>query len=131
MYSQTPENSAGARSGVAPNSPVSVPDAVPGTRPKAALADSEARLRLAQEAAGIGLWEYDFASGMMDWSSGQYRLYGLDPAAGPPGFSQWIGLVEPEDRDAILEAERVCAWNSASAARRTALSAGSPAWAAW
>ena len=69
---------------------------------EAALRESETRLRLAQEAAGIGIWEYDIASRSLFWSPEQYRLHGIDPAAGPPTFLQWLDLVEPEDRAAIL-----------------------------
>ena len=71
---------------------------------EAALAESEARLRLAEEAAGIGIWEFDFASGSLAWSPEQYRLYGVDPAAGPAVFQQWLELVEPEDRASIMDA---------------------------
>ena len=38
------------------------------------------RLRLAQEAAGIGTWEWDAAADRQSWSPQQFRLYGLDPA---------------------------------------------------
>ena len=71
----------------------------------AALAESQSRLRLAQEAAGIGIWEYDFASHALTWSPEQYRLHGLDPAAGPPTYPQWLDLVDPEDRPPIRCAE--------------------------
>ena len=75
------------------------------TRVEAALADSETRLRLAQEAAGIGVWEFDYASRTMVWSPEQYRLHGLDPKAGPPTFERWLELIEPDDRATILAAE--------------------------
>jgi PAS domain S-box-containing protein len=70
----------------------------------AELAGSNTRLSLAQEAAGIGIWEYDFASGALIWSPEQFRLHGLDPAAGPPSYEQWLELVHPDDRPAILAA---------------------------
>ena len=70
----------------------------------AALAGSETRLRLAQEAAGFGIWEYDGATGAITWSPEQFRLHGLDPAAGEPSFEQWLDLVEPEDRAAVIRA---------------------------
>ena len=68
----------------------------------AALAGSETRLRLAQEAAGFGIWEYDGATGAITWSPEQFRLHGLDPAAGEPSFEQWLDLVEPEDRKSVV-----------------------------
>ena len=63
------------------------------------------RLRLALDTGGIGVWEYDYASGAVTWSREQYRLHGLDPDAGPPTFEQWLQLVEPEDRQTILAVE--------------------------
>jgi PAS domain-containing protein len=39
------------------------------------------RLRLAQEAAGIGTWEWDATTDRQAWSPEQFRLHGLDPAA--------------------------------------------------
>ncbi len=74
-------------------------------RAETALQESETRLRLAQEAAGIGIWEYDIASRALFWSPEQYQLHGIDPGAGPPTFGQWLDLVEPEDRASILYAE--------------------------
>jgi PAS domain S-box-containing protein len=77
-------------------------DAGWATRVTAALAESETRLRLAQEAAGIGVWEFDCSAGTMAWSPEQYRLHGLDPDDGPPTFERWLALVDPEDQAAIL-----------------------------
>ena len=73
-------------------------------RIETALAGIEARLRLAQEAAGIGVWEYDSAENAIIWSPEQYALYGIEPAAGPQTFEQWLDLVTPEDRPAVLDA---------------------------
>ena len=73
-------------------------------RIEAALQESEARLRLAQEAAGIGIWEYDIAAQTQRWSPEQYRLHGLDPNVGAPNFQQWLDFLEPEDRAIILDA---------------------------
>ena len=78
-----------------------------------ALTDSNTRLRLAQEAAGIGIWEYDSLTNAMTWSPEQYRLHGLDPAAGPPTFPQWLELVHPEDRPAIFDTTAAAAEQSA------------------
>nr|WP_294509911.1 PAS domain-containing protein [uncultured Rhodopila sp.] len=63
------------------------------------------RLRLTQEAAGIGTWEWDGATDTMAWSPEQFRLHGVDPSLGAPAsFAAWLDLVHPEDRARILQA---------------------------
>jgi PAS domain S-box-containing protein len=64
-----------------------------------ALRDSEARMRLVQEAAGVGTWDWDIGSGEIRWSEQNFRLHGLDPAAGPPSYDDWREAVHPDDRD--------------------------------
>ncbi len=59
---------------------------------------SEERLRLAQEAAGLGSWERDMVTGEAVWSAEQYRLTGFDPAAGPPSREVFEARILPEDR---------------------------------
>ena len=66
---------------------------------EAALRESEGRFRLAQEAAGIGVWERDLRTGATTWSEQEYRLYGLDPAKPPPDFAALRDMILPEDRD--------------------------------
>ena len=65
---------------------------------EAALAASEERLRLAQQAAGIGTWDWDLASGVMRWSEDQWRLHGLAPTRENPGYEDWKNTIHPEDR---------------------------------
>ena len=72
---------------------------------EARLAASEQSLRLAQEAAQVGTWEWDPDTGRGAWSRHQFALFGLDPSAGtPPGYEAFLRLVHPEDRDAVREA---------------------------
>lgn len=66
---------------------------------EAALHESERRLRLAQEAAGIGAWERDLVTGAAIWSEQQYRLFGLSPEGPPPSPEALRAMVLPEDRD--------------------------------
>ena len=65
---------------------------------------SEARLLLAQEVGDIGTWQFDIASGRREWSQGEYKLYGLDPKAGPPSNEAVMELIHPSDRDAVKAA---------------------------
>jgi PAS domain S-box-containing protein len=63
-----------------------------------ALRESERRLRLAQEAAGVGVWERDLVTGAVAWSELEYRLHGLDPAVPPPDAEALRAMILPEDR---------------------------------
>jgi PAS domain S-box-containing protein len=68
-----------------------------------ALRDSEERLRLAQDAAGIGTFEWNLESGVNIWSPKLEELYGL-PAGGFAGTrAAWEELVHPEDRAGAVE----------------------------
>jgi PAS domain S-box-containing protein len=69
---------------------------------EAALAESEARLRLAQEAADVGVFERDLLAGRAHWSAAMFRLYGLEGQGRSPWVedSEYLGLLHPDDRDA-------------------------------
>jgi len=72
------------------------------------LRESEARLRLASEAGGIGFFSCDLATGDTHWSETMYRLYGMDPARPAPSMDfdgEHLDIVHPEDR-AALRAQR-------------------------
>ncbi len=68
----------------------------------AALAESEARLRTAQESAEVGVFERVLPGTRAYWSAGMFRLYGLDPEGRPPWMesADHLALIEPEDREA-------------------------------
>ena len=66
---------------------------------EAALRESEERLRLAQEAAGVGMWDLDIPAARATCSEAYCRIYGLDPAGpGHQSLEEWIAQVHPEDR---------------------------------
>ncbi len=70
-------------------------------RAAAAVAASEARLRLAQEAAEVGVFERDVATGRAHWSPAMFRLYGLDPVGRGPEMTDadYLALIDSEDRE--------------------------------
>jgi PAS domain S-box-containing protein len=68
--------------------------------PKAALRDSEAWLRLAQDAGGICSWQWEVASGELRWSDNCHALHGMNPAL-PPDYGTWFGGIHAEDRAAV------------------------------
>jgi|GEM_PF-639521 len=75
-----------------------------------ALSLSRERLALATESAGLGIWDYDVASGKLNWDDGMYRLYGVDPSDFSGRFECWAGRLLPESRqDAVAAFERALA----------------------
>ncbi len=77
-----------------------------------ALRESEERLRLAQEAGGVGAWDWDAVRGVATCSEAYCRLYGLDPKGpGHQSPEDWLAQVHPDDRD---RAQRIRAATMAS-----------------
>jgi PAS domain S-box-containing protein len=74
---------------------------------EAALRDSERRLRLAQEAAGIGVWERDLVTGEATWSVQEYRLHGIDPARPPPSLAELRAMILAPDQPVGLLSDRL------------------------
>ncbi len=72
---------------------------------QADLLTSETRLKLAQDAGEVGLWDWDMVTGVGHWSSVVYRNLGLDPA-NPPDSRAMIAAVHPDDRDAVRRMHR-------------------------
>ncbi|MDX2230680.1 MAG: PAS domain-containing protein [Leptolyngbyaceae cyanobacterium bins.349] len=72
-----------------------------------ALRHSEERLRLAQQAARAGTWDWDIGSNTVIWSEEYYALYGLEPQV-EPGFNVWLDCVYPSDRP-LLEQKTLAA----------------------
>ncbi len=61
---------------------------------------NEERLRLAQEAAQLGMWEYHPLSQRSVLSAGYREIHGLDEAqATGLDLDGWLALVHPEDRE--------------------------------
>jgi two-component system cell cycle sensor histidine kinase/response regulator CckA len=54
-------------------------------------------LELALDAAGLGTWEYDLATGAMQWDARAKALFGL-PADATVTHPAWIEALHPEDR---------------------------------
>src|SRR5690349_10305663 len=65
-----------------------------------ALRRSEAHLRLAQEAGGIGTWEWDLRSDAMIWSAQMYRVMGFDPADARDPKTLLLAALHSDERDA-------------------------------
>ncbi|MEI8037368.1 MAG: PAS domain S-box protein [Verrucomicrobiota bacterium] len=67
-------------------------------RTEEALRESEERVRLATEAAGIGVWERDLKSEALLWNDRMFAIYGLpDTPDGKIFYQDWRARVLPED----------------------------------
>ncbi|RZA17764.1 MAG: PAS domain S-box protein, partial [Lysobacteraceae bacterium] len=67
------------------------------------------RLRLAQEIARIGDWEWDLESGRIRWSETMYAIYGLDPATYVPDADNVFALIQQGDRERVRAFARTLA----------------------
>nr|WP_256476565.1 PAS domain S-box protein [Siccirubricoccus soli] len=65
-----------------------------------ALREAEERLRLSQEAGGIGTWDWEVGTQQVHWSDQIPRLLGLCPAV-PPSHRAFLERVHPDDRAAL------------------------------
>lgn len=64
------------------------------------LKESEARLARAQKIARLGYWWWDIETDQSYFSVEQSRQFGVDPAAPPPSYRDFLNLVHPDDRGA-------------------------------
>ena len=61
------------------------------------LSASRERLAVATDAAGIGIWELDLATGRLFWDDWMHRLYGTSSAAFDGKLDCWRERVHPDD----------------------------------
>ncbi|WP_054118904.1 sensor histidine kinase [Porphyrobacter sp. AAP60] len=72
-----------------------------------ALRESEVKIRLATQAAGIGLWQWHVESGIVHWDSTLFELYGLSPTPdGSVQYTDYLARLHPDDaaeQDRVLQ----------------------------
>ncbi len=68
-------------------------------RRKAALAE-------ALDIAQLGYWEWDLATGYVDWSAEMYRMLGVEPGDIEPSLEAFCEFVHPEDVDFVMDVSR-------------------------
>jgi len=69
-----------------------------------ALRDSEQRMRFCMEAANIGTWDWDIASGNVRWSENMERIHGQQPGSFGGTIEAFLEGVHPEDRQQVQQA---------------------------
>ena len=62
------------------------------------------RLQLAAEAAGLGVAEYERASGRIHWDPHYRAIYGLPETATEERYEDWLARIEPDERAAVAAA---------------------------
>src|SRR6185295_19004466 len=68
-----------------------------------ALRTAEERMRFALDAAGVGIWDMDYASGVLQWSETLETHYGLQPGTFGGTFEAFVERIHPDDRASVLE----------------------------
>ncbi|MGB4361444.1 MAG: cache domain-containing protein, partial [Rhodoferax sp.] len=64
------------------------------------------RLKLATEASGVGIWEFDLISKRYQWDNTMFALFGLDPKVVSSRNDDWIKLLTTEDLQRMRDATR-------------------------
>jgi PAS domain S-box-containing protein len=69
-----------------------------------ALRESEEHLRMAQQVARVGAFEWSIKTGVNRWTPELEAMYGLPPGSFPGTYPAWERLVHPDDRREVLHA---------------------------
>ncbi len=59
-------------------------------------------LHVAQALAHLGSWNWDIASGEVEWSEELYRIFGYEPRSRQMTFDNFVSAVLPDDHDRVL-----------------------------
>ncbi len=66
------------------------------------------RLRISQNHANIGTWDWDLKTGTVFWSQPIAALFGLPDGAMETTFERFLDAVHPEDRQGVIDAATAC-----------------------
>ena len=69
-----------------------------------ALMESEDRLKMAQNIAHVGSWEYHVREDKALWSEELFRIFGLPIQKYGPNIKEYFSIIHPDDREAINKA---------------------------
>jgi PAS domain S-box-containing protein len=68
------------------------------------------RIEVVADAADLGIWSVDGATGRVEWNAQMFRIYGIDPDQLPASLLAWRdAYVHPEDHVALAQARRAAA----------------------
>ena len=69
-----------------------------------ALQESETRLQLACDIAGIGTWDWDLSNDHLRWDDRQFRLFGIQKNKDRMDGERAISAIHPDDRNRVRQA---------------------------
>jgi PAS domain S-box-containing protein len=69
-----------------------------------ALQESETRLRLAYEAAGMGTWDWNLTNDELHWSEKQFELFGVLKSEEPMHVGRALATIHPNDLERVKKA---------------------------
>lgn len=55
------------------------------------------RMQLANNSAGIGVWDYDLVNNILEWDDWMYKLYGVQPKEFEGAYGAWQKGLHPDD----------------------------------
>jgi PAS domain S-box-containing protein len=73
-------------------------------RIEAELRRQQQHLLAAQAMAHVGSWDWNIASGAMEWSEEQFRIFGYEPKAIPVTSETFLTALHPDDHDRVVAA---------------------------
>jgi PAS domain S-box-containing protein len=65
-------------------------------------AAAQQRLRLAHQAAELGSWHWDMATGVTVWDEQLEAIYGMPPGGFEGTFEAWVATLHPDDHDEVM-----------------------------
>ena len=60
---------------------------------------SNLRMKLANDSAQIGVWEWDLVSGELIWDEWMYKLYGITENSFSGAYDAWVNSIHPDDME--------------------------------
>ena len=69
------------------------------------------RMQLANDSAGIGVWEWNLQTDELSWDEWMYKLYGIDESEFSGAYQAWVNSVHSDDVDDAKSALENAAYN--------------------
>ncbi|MBL7858565.1 MAG: PAS domain-containing protein [Cyclobacteriaceae bacterium] len=68
-----------------------------------ALRESQRKLKIALQAASMGVWEWNIRTNVVTWSDQVHEIFGRTPETFDGSFEAYVNLIYPEDKDHVLK----------------------------